>query len=131
MPFRSLMAQIGGDGTFEFVNIPITAKIAGLGGYNVSHPDDHLDNMYLNPALLRDSLDQSMSFSWTPYLADINAFNAIYGFKKIPKIDIATIGLTYFNYGEFLRVDENGETDGSYYSASAYNLQITDTQSLS
>ena len=78
-------AQLGGKKSFEFLNVPNNARLAALGGINVSLADRDVNSMFSNPTLTGDSLAGFASASYQFYVADIGQTTAVYAhqFKKI------------------------------------------------
>ena len=60
-------SQIGGQSSFEFVNIPSNPRLTGLGGINVSLADEDINFSFSNPALNSDTLSGLASFSYLDY----------------------------------------------------------------
>src|SRR6187402_496502 len=67
----SLSAQIGGQRSYEFLNVPANARLAALGGINTSLVDRDINFLFSNPALISDSLAGFASASYQFYVADI------------------------------------------------------------
>ena len=64
-------AQTGGKKSFEFLNVPNNARLAALGGVNVSLADRDINFFFSNPALVGDTLAGFASASYQFYVADI------------------------------------------------------------
>ena len=62
-------AQIGGVGTYEFLNLPVSARTAALGGNIMSVKDNDINASFQNPSLLNPSMDNSLSLSFINYFA--------------------------------------------------------------
>lgn len=124
----SAHAQIGGNNTFEFLNLPISARVAALGGNNISARDNDLNITITNPALLTDSMDNNMALSYVNYFADVN-----YGYmayvKKIKKIGLISGGIQYSDYGKFKSADEFGNVIGSF-KASDMSINLSYANSV-
>jgi hypothetical protein len=105
-------AQIGGRTGYSFLEVPVAARQAALGGTNVSVLDKDVSMGYQNPALLNDSIDKHVSFTYQPYFADIkkSTLFAASSFKKI-KGTFST-GLNYFDYGTINQTDASGNVTG-------------------
>jgi len=71
-------AQIGGQRSFEFQNVPTNTRLTALGGVNVSIPDEDLNMAFSNPALTSDTLSGMASFNYLSYFANVGALSAIY-----------------------------------------------------
>ena len=51
---NQLYAQIGGQSTYEFLNLTNSARLAALGGEFVSVTDNDISLMMCNPSLIND-----------------------------------------------------------------------------
>lgn len=102
----SLNAQKG-ENTYEFLQLPNSARTVGLGGTNISLNDNDLSLSYNNPALLSDTLDKTLTINYTNYLTDIN-----YGYSAFAKdfgeYGTFAAGVFYIDYGDFDGYDEYG-----------------------
>ena len=109
----SLLAQVGGNSTYQFLDIPISARSAALGGQNLSVINGDMASVEDNPALLDSSYVNKLSLNYVNYIADIN-----YGYigyaKAIKDWGIFNIGLQYLNYGIFTRADYTGQKLGEF-----------------
>ncbi|GAB3235675.1 type IX secretion system protein PorQ [Hymenobacter seoulensis] len=117
-------AQIGGKQAFSFLNLPTSAKLAGLGGVNVSARDADPTMLYGNPALLNPDMDGTLALGYVDYLADIKQSTAAYVFNT-QKAGRFGVGLTYLNYGQFDQFDAAGNSLGQF-SVNEYVLSIAD-----
>ena len=93
-------AQIGGRSTFQFLDMPVSARATAQGGiYNHLYENDA--GLALgNPAMLQSSLHKQMSLSYLPYFAGSHSAN----FNYIHDLDLATFqfGTQFMNYGQFV-----------------------------
>jgi hypothetical protein len=105
-------AQIGGKNSYEFLDLPVNAHVAGIGGINVSVKDQDVNLFMQNPALLNPEMNKRLSLSFQPYYADVKASSIAYAHK----IKNATwgFGLQYFNYGKLDQTDATGTYLGSF-----------------
>ncbi|MBC6606585.1 type IX secretion system protein PorQ [Hymenobacter sp. BT188] len=117
-------AQIGGQQAFTFLNLPPSAKLAGLGGVNVSSRDADATMIYGNPALLNADMDGQLALGYVDYLSDIKQSTAAYVFntKSLGRLGV---GLTYLNYGRFEQFDAAGTSLGEF-SVNEYALGVSD-----
>jgi hypothetical protein len=121
------LSQIGGDNTFEFLNLPNSARIAALGGNNISLYDKDLNMAYYNPALLRESMHNNLALNYTNYISDINYGYASYAYH-FENIGTFAAGVYYMNYGDFIRANEQGEILGNFYAQEySFNLYYART----
>lgn len=121
-------AQVGGNNTFEFLNLPISARVTALGGNLISVKDNDLNVALVNPSLLTDSMDNNIALSYVNYFADVNYGYAAYA-KKIKKVGLIAFGIQYLDYGKFIRADEIGNTDGTF-GASEMSFNVSYARSI-
>ncbi len=109
------VAQFGGRNSYEFLNVPASARLSGLGGVNVSLANRDLNFFSSNPALVTDSLAGFASASYTFYVGDIgqSAFAYAHDFNRIGTV---TFGVQHLSYGEIQGYDPSGAEIGSYKS---------------
>jgi hypothetical protein len=100
-------SQIGGKRSFEFINVPPSARLAALGGINVSLMDRDVNFFYSNPALNRDTLSGMASVNYQFQVADIGhaAFTYAHRFNRIGML---TMGIQHMNYGTLQGYDPSG-----------------------
>jgi hypothetical protein len=120
----AVRAQIGGKQAFSFLNLPPSAKLAGLGGVNVSARDADGTMLYGNPALLNSEMDGRLALGYVDYLADIKQSTATYVFNT-QKAGRFGVGLTYLSYGDFEQFDVAGNSLGKF-SVNEYALSVSD-----
>jgi hypothetical protein len=109
-------AQIGGTNTYEFLNVPISARAAGLGGSVIAVKDNDPTLAILNPSLLNSEMNGMATFSYLNYFADINHgfFSFVKDFKKAGTF---SAGVRYLDYGTFVETDEAGSELGNFTAA--------------
>lgn len=109
------IAQIGGTRGFEFLQLPMHARLAALGGVNVSLADRDINFFHNNPALAGDTLDGSASAGYQFYVADVgNAlFSYAHNFKKAGQF---IAGIQHTRYGRIQGFDETGMATLDYPS---------------
>lgn len=109
-------AQIGGTNTYEFLNVPISARVAALGGSVIAVKDNDPTIAISNPSLLNSEMNGMASFSYLNYFADIN-----HGFfsyvKDFDKAGTFSAGIRYLDYGTFIETDEGGNELGKFTAA--------------
>jgi hypothetical protein len=109
----SLYAQVGGNNTYEFLNLPISARVSALGGNVISARDNDLNVAITNPALLTDSMNNNVALSYVNYFADVNYYYAAYA-KSLKQKGMLSGGIQYLDYGTFTRADEFGNKEGTF-----------------
>ncbi len=107
-------AQIGGKNAYEFLNLPASARITGLGGHLISVQDEDVSLALSNPASLNPLMHNRISFSHNFHFADIQNGYVSYG-RSIEKLGIdAHFGIQYINYGDFQETDILGNQIGTF-----------------
>ena len=114
--------QVGGDNTYEFLNLTNSGYVAALGGNNVSIYNDNINMSYHNPALLSYSVKNNLALDYVSYLAGINYGLAIYSWSPTINEHFAG-GVTYYNYGSFTEADEIGNITGTF-TASEFSFPM-------
>jgi len=118
----SAVAQRGGESVYNFLELTNSARVAALGGKNVSIDDGDLNLVFHNPALLRASMDQQMNLNYVNYFAGVNFGYTSYAFKK-EGVGTFAGGIHYVDYGSYDRTDEYGNMHGTFRSSEyAINL---------
>ncbi|WP_347838880.1 type IX secretion system protein PorQ [uncultured Draconibacterium sp.] len=117
-------AQIGGEYTYQFLELTNSARIAALGGTQVALSDSgDLNLPYANPALLHKDMDNRLLVNYVNYLADVNYGYASYA-KTYRGIGNFAVGMHYINYGQFDEATETGELTGATFNAAEYALNL-------
>lgn len=112
-----LAAQIGGESTYEFLNLTNSATMAALGGNQVAlYDESDLNVAYNNPALLNEKMAGIAVMNYVNYIADVNYGYAAYALKS-DKLGPLSFGIHYINYGKFIQADETGEKEGTFHAA--------------
>ncbi|MEL6731593.1 MAG: type IX secretion system protein PorQ [Bacteroidota bacterium] len=114
----SAHGQIGGQNTFDFLNLTPSARLNAIGGMNVSIFDEDVSMAYMNPALTNDSMDGQLFLSYSPFLAGIQFGYTGYG-KTFEGIGDFHAGIKYFNSGSQVQADPFGNVTGSFSSSEA------------
>lgn len=108
-------AQIGGRTLFDFLNLAPNARIAALGGVNISTRDEDVNFAAQNPALANDTMHKQLSVSVVNYLSTMTYGYAGYG-HHLNKIGTFHAGIHYINYGKQIMADEYGNQMGNFSS---------------
>lgn len=121
---RIASAQIGGEYTYDFLNLTNSARMAALGGNQVALNDSlDLNVAYNNPSLLKADMNNLLSLNYVDYFAGISYGYAAYAFGT-PLPGNFAVGMHYINYGKFIEALETGEKTGSTFNAAEYALNI-------
>lgn len=116
----TIFSQIGGTSTYKFLDLTNSARIAALGGANVSIKDPNL--IFNNPALMDSSTANYFNISYVKYFAGVNWGYSSYTFNPT-KFGNFAVGVQYINYGDFTAADEIGNITGKF-TANDYTLNL-------
>ncbi len=124
LTFFTSSAQIGGESTYQFLELTNSARIAALGGNQIAIYDtSDLNLPFNNPALLHKAMDNIILINYVNYLTDINYGYASYA-KSYEGIGNFALGMHYINYGKFREATELGDLTGLNFTAAEYALNI-------
>ena len=121
------IGQIGGKSSYEFLNVPYSARLSGLGGVNITAVGD-VNMLFANPALLDEALSDELSFNYLGYPASIHLSTAGMA-HYFEGIGTAGLGVQYISYGEFDTYDASGNLTGAS-KAGEFNLNTTLSQQV-
>ena len=121
-PFGLLFSQIGGNGTYRFLDLTNSAKVAALGGTQIAFTDNDLDLTFYNPSLLSDSMRNQLSVNYVNYIAGIGVGYAAFA-PNIKGKNAFAVGIHYVNYGNFDGASETGQLTGTF-SAAEYAINL-------
>lgn len=117
-------SQIGGEYTYQFLELTNSARMAALGGTQIAIFDESDLNLpYYNPSLLQQEMDNRLLVNYVNYLTDINYGYVSYA-KSYNGIGNFAVGMHYINYGKFQEATETGELTGATFNAAEYALNI-------
>ena len=109
------LGQIGGNHAYDFLHLPAHARLAALGGVNVSLADKDVNFFHNNPALAGDTLNGIASVGYQFYVGDVG--NALFTYAhNFPGWGQLIAGLQHTNYGTIQGYDESGEQTQAYSS---------------
>lgn len=125
------IAQIGGSSTYNFLDLPVSARAAALGGTYVGVNDGDLGLAATNPSFLDSNVNNHVVMTYTPLFAGINYGYVAYAhtFGNIGTFDI---GVKDMDYGTFTQADDAGNitgtfTAGEYMFNLGYGRPLKDT----
>ena len=123
-----MCAQEGKMG-YQFLNIPVSAHSAALGGANISIIEDDASMMWTNAALLTNVSDNSILLGYNSYIRSSHLMSAGYT-KAIGERGTWALGAQMLDYGKMDETDEQGSVVGSF-SAKDLNFQTSYSYMLS
>ncbi len=115
---------------YNFLNIPLSTRIYGLGGVNITTVDDDITTTDQNPALLGPEFGSQIGLAYMRYIADSNFAGACLGMAA-GEHGAWSAGVRYYGYGSMDRTDIGGNVTGSFSPkdisiSAAYSHDITD-----
>lgn len=121
-------SQTGGQAVYSFLNVPVPARNAALGGNTLGLKDDDITLFNQNPAALNKGMNNQMALSYINYISDINFYHLAYA-KSFDSIGHFGVSLQNTNYGKFKETDEYGAELGTF-RANDYNLNLSYARDL-
>ncbi len=116
-------AQIGGESTYNFLNLVASPRQAALGGKVLTAVDYDVTQALYNPATINSEMGNQLAVNYTSYLGGISYGTAAYAYNVDPRSRTFHAGVTYINYGSFDGYDENGVSTGMF-SGSETSLSL-------
>jgi len=102
-----------GRGIYKFLDLPVSSRLAALGGSNVSLNDNDINFGFQNPALLTEETHNTLGINMANYLADIKFGSAVYG-RTIGTKNYFAVGIQYVDYGIFKETTVQNEVIGEF-----------------
>lgn len=96
-----------GKGVYRFLNYPYDAKLAGLGGENVSLQASDVNLSYVNPALMNGDVHNKISATFLNYLDDAKSASLSYSYA-MDSLNSFGATFAYMGYGVLQGYDEFG-----------------------
>ncbi len=128
-----LFAQLGGESTYQFLNLVSSPRQAALGGKIITNFDYDVTEVLYNPASLNDKMHNQLAVNYSSYLGGISYGTAAYAYTWDRHVQTFHVGVTYINYGTFDGYDLNGVSTGTFSGNEAaislgynYNIPYTD-----
>ncbi|RSK38220.1 type IX secretion system protein PorQ [Mangrovimonas spongiae] len=107
-------AQVGGETTYQFLNLVSSPRQAALGGKVLTNVDYDVTQALYNPSTINVEMDNQLAVNYTSYLGDINYGTAAYAYTWDRRTQTLHIGVNYINYGKFDGYDEYGNATNTF-----------------
>lgn len=111
--FVSSVSAQTGRSAYEFLEIPTSSRVMGLGGCNVSLVDSDVMISQQNPALLGAEIGSTLGISYMHYMGSANFAGARFA-HSVGERGAWAAGIRYLNYGEISGYDQTGSFTGSF-----------------
>lgn len=102
-----------GTGVYQFLDLPVSSRLAALGSINVSLHDNDINFAFQNPALLTSETNNVIGINMANYLADIKFGTAVYG-RNFGDKNYFAMGIQYIDYGTFKQTTELNQITGEF-----------------
>ena len=102
-----------GRSLYEFLDIPTSARVYGLGGTNISVIDADVTLADQNPALIGPEIENQLAVNYMHYMGSGNFAGIRYG-KGAGERGAWAAGIRYLNYGSFDAYEPDGSMSGSF-----------------
>ena len=115
-------AQVGGQYSYNFLNLNNSSRVAGLGGGLIAAYDDDPALILNNPSLIGERHHTSLEVNAVDYFSNASYGSVLYShtFKKVGSF---AFGMQMVNYGKFTATDECGIEQG-YFHAGDYAATV-------
>ena len=128
-----LYGQLGGESTYQFLNLVSSPRQAALGGKIVTNFDHDVTEALYNPASINAAMHNQLAVNYSSYLGGISYGTAAYAYTWDRHVQTFHFGISYINYGTFDGYDVNGVSTGTFNGNEAaislgynYNIPFTD-----
>ncbi len=117
----TMYSQVGGNTGYQFLEQPISARVAALGGNVAAINDNDVNIGFVNPSMINPGMNSSLALNYISFFTGTNYSSLQYAnsFKKAGSF-MAT--LQYMDYGKIDYADENGNVAGTF---GAYDMAFT------
>ena len=122
-------AQLGGESTYQFLNLISSPRQAALGGKVLTNVDYDVTQGIYNPATINVEMDNQLALNYANHLGGISYGTAAYAYTVDRRTKTFHAAVTYVNYGSFDGYDESGNSTGRFTGnetsiSFGYSLQI-------
>ena len=111
-----------GTGVYQFLDLPVSSRLAALGSKNISLNDNDINFAFQNPALLTAGTNNVIGINIANYLADIQFGSAVYG-HTFGQNNYFALGIQYVDYGSFMGYNELNDSTGAF-AAKDYAISL-------
>ena len=112
-----VFSQIGGESTYQFLNLISSPRQAALGGKVITIMDYDVSSGLYNPATINAEMDKQLAINYASHLGGIGYGTAAYAYTWDRHVNTFHAGVTYVNYGVFDGYDIDGNATGEFRGA--------------
>lgn len=114
---------------YNFLNVPSSSHVYGLGGHNLTIIDDDINLIEQNPALLGPEFDHQVGLNYMRYIGETNFAGLRYG-QGVSEHGAFAAGIQYFGYGNIQGAAADGTKTGTF-TASDMAFSLTYSHDIS
>ena len=127
------IVAMAGDNTtttaYNFLSVPSSSHVYGLGGHNLTIIDDDINLVEQNPSLLGTEYDHQVGINYMRYIGDTNFAGLRYG-QGVSEHGAMAVGIQYFGYGNIQGAALDGTKTGTF-TASDMAFSLTYSHDIS
>lgn len=136
-------AQISGAGSsvYNFLNLPVSSRVAALGGENVAIQDGEITSALHNPALLSGSTHHALSLNYAYLMQGTMSGTVMYGYnfrragyeknaEQDDRPNYFAAAVHYLDYGKMKYADAQGNLTGGSFTAKDIALDFVYARQL-
>lgn len=114
---------------YNFLSVPSSSHVYGLGGHNLTIIDDDINLIEQNPSLLGPEFDHQVGVNYMRYIGETNFAGLRYG-QGVSEHGAFAAGIQYFGYGNIQGAAIDGTKTGTF-SASDIAFSLTYSHDIS
>ena len=109
----SAVAKADSSPAYNYLNIPSSTRIYGLGGINITTVDDDVNVTDQNPALLGPEFGRQIALNYMRYIAGSNFAGTRFS-SPAGEHGAWSASVQYYGYGKMDYTDEDGNLNGEF-----------------
>ncbi|MGZ5209799.1 MAG: type IX secretion system protein PorQ [Kaistella sp.] len=111
--FTTVLFAQEGTNVYPFLNLPVSARQAALGGDAISIRDYDVSFAGINPALMNLEHDEMIALNYASHLSD-SKYGTISYVRDLEEGHFIGLNARYMDYGKMPRTDESAVIDGEF-----------------
>ncbi len=118
----AVFSQIGGRTSFDFLRLSPNARMAALGGENVSLYGRDVNTFLYNPASLNEEMDKQLGVNYLPFYGGVKKASMVYAAPI--RGNTWGFAVDFMDYGEQASTEINGVQTGTFHPRE-YAMSVT------
>ena len=111
--FTTILFAQEGTNVYPFLNLPVSARQAALGGDAISIRDYDVSFAGVNPALMNLEQDEMIALNYASHLSD-SKYGTISYVRDLEEGHFIGLNARYMDYGKMPRTDESAVIEGEF-----------------